>query len=486
MRTRHLFLSVCLTSIFSPAYAQQEAALSVTATPTNELVIAIQHYFHERYGCSYPMTYEIDFPSGSSGLKVVKKNQTAGSWVQITEKTSADLFNAIEAVRFDYRNNRAYVSAAFSGMSDSLFLKIIDGRGNTVLPVYRGVSKYYDNRRGVVTVSFDDWANWNASSISTLLYMFRSHGLYTTGGIITKRCSSSTWSQIQKELDSGYVEAASHSRTHPKIPYSDPVGEIEGSSQDILDSLKLPPLFSLNGRGYVYTWISPYGGYDSITDSLVGVSGYLIPRIYVYGDSTLSAWDAPRKHFKRCYPTVELGAPSWGGGDTVLTSLNELFNTVVAKRGVYHLMWHPRTAASDIRRTYLISHLDYISGHNDIWYVNLGHLYLYHLLQMTSSSKATSATAAGGVPNNFELLQNYPNPFNPSTKIGYALKATGKVSVRVYDVLGREVARLVDGVQSAGQHSVTFDANNLPSGAYIYSLTTSDGVKITKKMLMIK
>ncbi len=101
MRTRHLFLSVCLTSIFSPAYAQQEAALSVTATPTNELVIAIQHYFHERYGCSYPMTYEIDFPSGSSGLKVVKKNQTAGSWVQITEKTSADLFNAIEAVRFD-------------------------------------------------------------------------------------------------------------------------------------------------------------------------------------------------------------------------------------------------------------------------------------------------------------------------------------------------------------------------------------------------
>lgn len=428
------------------------------------------------------MTYEIDFPSGSSGLKVVKKNQTAGSWVQITEKTSADLFNAIEAVRFDYRNNRAYVSAAFSGMSDSLFLKIIDGRGNTVLPVYRGVSKYYDNRRGVVTVSFDDWANWNASSISTLLYMFRSHGLYTTGGIITKRCSSSTWSQIQKELDSGYVEAASHSRTHPKIPYSDPVGEIEGSSQDILGSLKLPPLFSLNGRGYVYTWISPYGGYDSITDSLVGVSGYLIPRIYVYGDSTLSAWDAPRKHFKRCYPTVELGAPSWGGGDTVLTSLNELFNTVVAKRGVYHLMWHPRTAASDIRRTYLISHLDYISGHNDIWYVNLGHLYLYHLLQIAA---ATSATAAGGVPNNFELLQNYPNPFNPSTQIDYELQRRSHVTIKVYDVLGRYVATLVNRTQSAGSHSVKFDASRLPSGIYFYRLSAGTFIAV-RKMMVIK
>ena len=90
------------------------------------------------------------------------------------------------------------------------------------------------------------------------------------------------------------------------------------------------------------------------------------------------------------------------------------------------------------------------------------------------------------VPSGYSLSQNYPNPFNPSTRIDYALKATGKVSLIVYDVLGREVATLVDRVQSAGQHSVTFNANNLPSGVYIYSLTTPDGSRLVKKMILMK
>jgi len=90
------------------------------------------------------------------------------------------------------------------------------------------------------------------------------------------------------------------------------------------------------------------------------------------------------------------------------------------------------------------------------------------------------------VPSSYSLSQNYPNPFNPSTRIDYALKETGKVSIIVYDVLGREVTTLVDGVQSAGQHSVTFNANNLPSGVYIYSLTTPDGSRLVKKMILMK
>ncbi len=96
------------------------------------------------------------------------------------------------------------------------------------------------------------------------------------------------------------------------------------------------------------------------------------------------------------------------------------------------------------------------------------------------------STLPKAIPESYSLSQNYPNPFNPTTKIDYALKATGKVSVVVYDLLGREVARLVDGVQAAGQHSVTFNASNLASGVYIYSLTTSDGFKMAKKMILMK
>lgn len=107
-------------------------------------------------------------------------------------------------------------------------------------------------------------------------------------------------------------------------------------------------------------------------------------------------------------------------------------------------------------------------------------------LQMFTGKATAVNEPPRNVPSSYSLSQNYPNPFNPSTKIDYVLKATGRVSLVVYDVLGRKVVSLVDGVQSAGQHTATFNADNLPSGVYMYSLTTSDGFKFTKKMVLMK
>ncbi|MGC8652607.1 MAG: T9SS type A sorting domain-containing protein [Candidatus Kryptoniota bacterium] len=90
------------------------------------------------------------------------------------------------------------------------------------------------------------------------------------------------------------------------------------------------------------------------------------------------------------------------------------------------------------------------------------------------------------IPASYTLSQNYPNPFNPSTNIDYTLKSGGKVTLKVYDLLGREIATLVDGIQSAGEHTVRFDGTNLPSGIYIYVLSTPDGLKLTKKMALMK
>jgi hypothetical protein len=88
-------------------------------------------------------------------------------------------------------------------------------------------------------------------------------------------------------------------------------------------------------------------------------------------------------------------------------------------------------------------------------------------------------------PDKFELNQNYPNPFNPSTKITYSLKSTGKVRLTAYDVLGRKVGVLADGVQTAGSHQVTFSGSNLASGIYFYRLESS-GQTIIKKMILLK
>jgi hypothetical protein len=88
-------------------------------------------------------------------------------------------------------------------------------------------------------------------------------------------------------------------------------------------------------------------------------------------------------------------------------------------------------------------------------------------------------------PRGFLLSQNYPNPFNPSTVINYQLASAGKVSLKVYDLLGREVATLVNGMKAAGNYSATLNAGNLPSGVYFYRLQTGS-FNSTKKLVLLK
>ncbi|MEW6196454.1 MAG: T9SS type A sorting domain-containing protein, partial [Bacteroidota bacterium] len=84
-----------------------------------------------------------------------------------------------------------------------------------------------------------------------------------------------------------------------------------------------------------------------------------------------------------------------------------------------------------------------------------------------------------------EELNNYPNPFNPITKISFTLASKDNIKLKVYDILGREVATLVNGEFELGKHEIEFNASNLPSGVYFYNLTTSSNSS-TKKMLLLK
>jgi hypothetical protein len=90
-----------------------------------------------------------------------------------------------------------------------------------------------------------------------------------------------------------------------------------------------------------------------------------------------------------------------------------------------------------------------------------------------------------GMPRTFELGQNYPNPFNPTTLISYQLPVASEVSLKVYDVLGREVMTLVNGKQDAGSYNLNFNASNLSSGVYFYRLQAGSFVQ-TKKMMLVK
>ncbi len=98
---------------------------------------------------------------------------------------------------------------------------------------------------------------------------------------------------------------------------------------------------------------------------------------------------------------------------------------------------------------------------------------------------AAVAATTDEAPDAFRLASNYPNPFNPVTTIAFALPQAEAVQLVVYDVTGREVARLVEGPMAAGRHQIQFDASGLPSGVYLYRLTAGPFTE-TRRMVLVK
>ena len=113
------------------------------------------------------------------------------------------------------------------------------------------------------------------------------------------------------------------------------------------------------------------------------------------------------------------------------------------------------------------------SSHDDkiAWYENL--------------SIVGIVTFSNEIPTEFGLIQNYPNPFNPSTKINYQIPEISFVTLKVYDVLGNEIATLVNEEKPIGSYEVEFNAKSLPSGIYFYRLQAGSFVE-TKKMVLMK
>jgi hypothetical protein len=128
----------------------------------------------------------------------------------------------------------------------------------------------------------------------------------------------------------------------------------------------------------------------------------------------------------------------------------------------------------------------YYSFSDQLTNVNSSKLF-YRLKQIdfSGSFEYSNIVEAAIAPSMFSLSQNYPNPFNPSTTISYQLPANSFVTLKVYDILGKEVATLINEQKTAGKYSVAFDTPNLGSGVYFYTLRAGNYVQ-SKKMILAK
>jgi hypothetical protein len=107
-------------------------------------------------------------------------------------------------------------------------------------------------------------------------------------------------------------------------------------------------------------------------------------------------------------------------------------------------------------------------------------------LTIYSNDLATSVEELDlGIPREFSLDQNFPNPFNPSTQIRFSVPSKGMVTLKVFDMLGRQVAVVVNQVMEAGVYTAKFDAKNLASGTYVYTLTAGP-TQLSNKMIVLK
>ncbi len=344
----------------------------------NQIIIITDSLAHIDYGLKYPVTYEFEIPQDSENLNVYRKYNASQDWFLIDKKTSNDFFNGVEAVRFNYDENIAYVSVGFSILSDTIYIKIDNNINKNIHISFKRISKYYDNREAAVTITADDWADYSNEKFIQACQNFRSYNLWYSVAIITRWIDNqSTWNDIQGQLDDGLIEVVSHSRTHPNVPYADLEGEVLGSKQDIINNLNLINLNRSGSKEYVYAWVAPYGEYSEAIDTMTSNAKYLVSRLFYYNNIYFSDWDSNLNKFNPVNASIEVGNSSyWGSTD--INELNAAFDNAIDSKGIYHLITHPNILDWD--KDFTSSHLEYISNRKDIWYVGFGHLYLYHYI----------------------------------------------------------------------------------------------------------
>jgi hypothetical protein len=395
-----IVLMLCLLLQAAPS----QPARAQIGPSGGEFEIAIDAAAHDQYGLFYPVTYIFAIPAGAGALEAQYRYAADGAWQTLPEYQAGEVFNGVQAARFDYDGDMAYLSVAFAPDSDSIFLRVVNQAGVPVVLIYEGMAHYYDDRHAVVTITLDDWADYMIDSIDYASGVLAGMELYHTVSVLTGAVSD--WPQLRARVASGYTEVAAHTRYHPcsaegYIAYGGYDVQIAGSRDDLLTHVLTP----LSDPEYVTAFVQPCGFENDGVRQAVVDAGFLADRDYDtgpgVGDVDFAAWggDGAYEQILSTYLVlIDIGRWEDGGSQEDLDQANAAFDTAYAAAGIYHLTDHPDFSLWD--GVYLPQHLAYIAGRPDVWYAGFGHLYLYHfveergLVTVTATAPPTAAELA--------------------------------------------------------------------------------------------
>jgi len=381
-----------------------------------------------------------------SGSKVFRSTDEGGTWTNIADRFPYDIYymytfkDEIFAITTNLgANNYRFYSSMDDGLTwaEKSNIPSVTGNGAVLGMTSDGNTLYAISNRKSFYASTDNGLTWKESIINTTaggnLVSFAASGtafaavILGTGALVSVN-SGQTWEVKNPPLTLTYA--------YPHL------GSIYGIA---------------SGSG-VYKFNPSSKAWDNVSTGLPDASSFQIPKAITASGNTLyyasiGFLDSKTLIFSSQNPTAGWSAVSTAG----LPVLNgAVTNNFIGVNNGSMFLYNYSTAGTTQEAS------------------------IYKTVLSPSFVKTKST-----LPGEFKLSQNYPNPFNPSTKISFRLQNSGRVLLKVFNILGKAVSTLVDEYKEAGEYETEFNAAGLSSGIYFYELTSGDR-KMTRKMILSK
>jgi hypothetical protein len=402
-----------------------------------------------------------------------------------------------------------YITLGYNVARDKMYETIDDyGNNDTLECVYTGRRAYVPNRAGAGNVNFNCEHTWpqsffnsNDPMVSDINHLFptddaanNARSNYAFGFVVSNITFNVGGSKLGKDFENETVFEArdkhkgnvARALFYFAVKYGNQGGYMSGKQENVLRQWNLIDTVDANEitrNNRIKTFLNvrnPFIDHPEFIDRIKSTYSTIltIPRPKTSVAPSSAKYDTLAKNDTASYYIAIFNS---GEG-------NASINNVASSNGVFTVESFPTSIAQN---TFGYARVKFKPNANNQTFTSVititssDTVKTVNLTGYSNSQTAGIVTLSNEIPSKFALAQNYPNPFNPTTKINFEVPVRSFVSLKVFDLNGKEVANLVSQVQAPGYYQYDFDGSNLPSGTYFYKLQTADFTS-TKKLVLVK